>query len=376
MKGYQKSGWNKETKKILFIAALYKDRSPGQRFRFEQYLDYLEENGFHCEFSCLVTKKTDKVFYSKGKLIYKLFILIGFIFKRLRDVSRAKNFDLVFVQREAFFLGTTYFERQLSKRTKLVFDFDDSIWLNNVSEANKNLNFLKKASKTSKIIELADLVFAGNQYLADYAHQFNNNVRIIPTTIDSREYQKIPKTKSDKICIGWSGSFSTIVHFEHIVHVLIQLKHKYQNKIYFKVIGDAAFSNKDLEVVGLPWRKDTELNDLSEIDIGLMPLPDDEWTKGKCALKGLQYMALEIPTIMSPVGVNKDIIVDGKNGMLASTDDEWMNKLSQLIESEELRTNIGVEGRKTVVNEYSVDANKKLYLRHLSELLNETRELN
>ena len=142
--------------------------------------------------------------------------------------------------------------------------------------------------------------------------------------------------------------------------------------VYFKVIGDGNYKNEDLEIQGIPWRKATELEDLSEIDIGIMPLPNDEWTKGKCGLKGLQYMALEIATIMSPVGVNNQIIEDGENGFLAENIEEWVEKINQLVQDPTLRNKLGKNGRKTVVDHFSVEANKTLYLRYFNELIAST----
>ena len=356
--------------KILFICVHRPDRSPSQRFRFEQYISYFESNGFACEWSYLIDEKDDKRFYSSGNLIHKFNVLIKSINKRLQDVSNAKNYDIVFIQREAFFLGTAFFEKKIAQsNTKLIFDFDDSIWLSNVSEGNKRLEWLKGYGKIKKIISLADVVIAGNNYLKQYAANYNQNVIVIPTTIDTDYHvPKLPEEKKS-ICIGWTGSPTTISHFRLIIPVLQNLKNKYGNKIYFKVIGDKHYQEKSLSIQGIEWKRESEIEDLHEFDIGIMPLVDDEWAKGKCGLKGLQYMALEIPTVMSAVGVNTEIIEEGKNGYLAANKNEWIEKLSLLIENEDLRSKLGKEARKTIENKYSVNSQKENYLNVFKELV-------
>lgn len=355
-------------KKVLFVSLHRPDRSPSQRFRFEQYLTYLIENGYYCKFSWLLDSKDDKTFYTHGKLLQKSWIVLKSLGKRLNEILQASDYNIVFVQREAFMLGTSFFEKRFAKRTKLIFDFDDSIWLQNVSKANKFFSWLKNADKTKEIIGVADIVFAGNKYLADYAKEFNNNVVIIPTTIDTDWYKPVEKSEKEKICIGWSGSITTIEHLETRMNALEQIKNKYKGKVYFKIIGDGSYYSDILHTKGLPWSKETEIQDMIEFDIGIMPLPDSEWAKGKCGLKGLQYMALAIPTIMSPVGVNSEIISDGENGFLAENDKEWVTKLSLLIDSLELRKKLGDAGCKTVEEKYSVHANRDLYLKYFNQL--------
>ncbi len=348
-------------KKALFLVLHRNNRSPGQRYRHEQYINYLEENGIHCEFSPLLSEKGDKIFYGSGGFIQKVFIGLSALLKRLRDVRRANQFDIIYIYRDSFFFGT-FIERMLArKKPKLIFDFDDAIWLSDINPKQGIFNLLKNPSKTAKITALCDTVIVGNEFLADYARQFNSNIHIIPSTIDFSQYQ-VEKMSNEKVCIGWTGSFSTIKHFESISSALKELKDRFQDRIYFKLIGDESYENNELEIKGIKWKAKTEAQDLSELDIGLMPLPDDEWSKGKCAMKGLQYMALEIPTIMSPVGVNKDIIEEGVNGFLATTKEEWVDKLSQLIESAGLRERLGKAGRKTVEKNYSVEANKDKWL--------------
>jgi glycosyltransferase involved in cell wall biosynthesis len=360
----------KPNKKVLFIVNHRKDRSPGQRFRFEQYLDFLETNGYEIDFSILLDAKDDKDFYKPGNYAGKARIFLKSLAIRTKNMLRANDYDIIFIFREALMTGSTFFERRFAKsRAKLIFDFDDAIWVDTVSEGNKKLAFLKNASKTGDIIGLSDLIFAGNEYLADYARKFNPNVVIVPTTIDTDVYRsQATADESRPVCIGWSGSFSTIEHFATAIPALRKIREKYGSRVTFKIIGDGTYYCKELDTKGVPWKGDTEIRDLSQIDIGIMPLPDTEWAKGKCGLKGLQYMALGIPSLMSPVGVNTDIIQNGVNGYLPATDEEWVGYLSELIESRELRQRVGDAGKKTVEDLYSVNVWKKKYLEYFDRL--------
>ncbi len=291
--------------------------------------------------------------------------------KRLRQALATGSYDIVFVQREATQLGTAAFEAAVARSSaKLVFDFDDAIWFANSSDANRRFAWLKSPDKVAAIIGHSDLVLAGNRYLADYAGRFADNVRILPTTIDTAGYQREPRAGDpDRICVGWSGSVTTIQHLELALPVFRALRERFGERVYFKVIGDPRYRNDELGITGVPWTAESEVRELSEFDIGVMPLPEDEWAKGKCGLKGLQYMALEIPTIMSPVGVNSEIVDDGVNGYLATGLDEWMAKLAQLIESPERRRALGATARETVEREYSVTAQRDNYVTYLREVL-------
>lgn len=356
--------------KILIIADHRLNRSPSQRYRFEQYLDYFKSQGFDWELSEIITENDDKVFYAPGKYMAKAWILLKSIFIRLKDLQRAKNFDIIFIQREALLLGSSYFEKQFFKKHKVIFDFDDSIWLLDTSPENKKFEFLKNPDKTKINIAHAHAVIAGNKFLANYAKQFNKNSIVIPTTIDTEFHIPKPELRSkEKIVIGWSGSISTIKHFEMAIPALKQIQHKYPNKIEIHVIGQSSYSHPDINVISKNWSAKTEVDNLNCFDIGIMPLPNDEWVKGKCGLKGLSYMACGIATIMSNVGVNSDIIEHGKNGFLAETEQEWVNCLSLLIENSDLRHKIGQAGRESVVKNYSVNAHKDTYVSVLKSLI-------
>jgi glycosyltransferase involved in cell wall biosynthesis len=355
--------------KVLFIASHRPGRSPGQRFRFEQYFSVLEANGFQCELSYLVEPADDQFLYKPGHFLRKLRFVRRCIAKRRADVARMHGYDIIFISREALMTRSTWFEREFRKsRARIIYDFDDSVWLSNVSDANRRWGWVKDASKTSKLIALADLVFAGNAYLADYASAFNDRVEVVATTIDTEKYRPRTLRPAGPVVIGWSGSITTIQHFRFAVPALRKLKDKFGDRIAFRVVGDGTFHHEELGITGVPWRKDTELDDLRAMDIGIMPLPDDEWARGKCGLKGLQYMALGIPPLMSPVGVNTEIIQHGVNGFLPRTDDEWVELISRLVEDADLRARLGAAARRTVEERYSVKAWRDTYLELFNSL--------
>lgn len=350
-------------KRVLILCLHRPNRSPSQRFRFEQYLPYLRAHGFHFDFSYLLDSSDDKIYYSKGNLLGKARIVVASALKRFSQMLSVQRFDLIFVQREGFMLGTDFFERRMAAQVPMIFDFDDSIWLDNVSAANSRFSFLKDGRKTARLIESAAQVFAGNQFLADYAATYNSAIEIIPTTIDTDEYFVSTRNLDRQpLCIGWSGSFSTIEHFSTALPALARIRQKYGNRVRFKIVGDGNYQCPELGIQGQPWRAESEISDFQEMDIGIMPLPYSEWAQGKCALKGLQYMAFGIPTVMTPIGVNAELIQDGVNGFLAADEEQWVDVLSDLIEDASLRRQVGLAGRKTVEDQYSVDAWKDKYL--------------
>lgn len=341
-------------------------RSPGQRFRFEQYLDYLTRHGFEYDISYLIDARDDEAFYARGRYVAKFGIFIKSLFRRFSDLRRLKEFDAVFLYREAFMLGTTFFERRIfKKKVPIILDFDDSIWLHDVSTGNSNLAWLKKPSKTEDIVALSEMVIVGNQYLADYAKRFGKRVEVIPTTIDTDYYRHVnnvnPKDEGT-VCIGWTGSSTTIKHFSLAIPFLKRIREKYGERVKFRLIADRACEEVFEGLEFVRWNKETEVDDLLQVDIGIMPLPDDEWSRGKCGFKGLQYMALAKAAVLSPVGVNVDIIEHGVNGFLASDEQQWYELLCELIENPELRQKIGNAGRETVVKRFSFDSQKQRYV--------------
>ncbi len=356
--------------KVLILCAHRPNRSPSQRYRFEQYLSFLKQNGFEFTWSFLLNEKDDVLFYSKGNFFQKVIILLKTVLKRLFEMNSYKNYDIIFIQREAQFLGTSFFEKRAFKSgAKVIFDFDDSIWLADTSPGNKKFEFVKKPQKFFNNLKFAHVVFAGNDYLKQKAEPFNSNTILIPTTIDTDFHKPFQKNNStNKIIIGWSGSISTIKHFEMLESVLEKIQKKYADEVEIKIIGQGNYKSEKLKVTSVGWSADTEVQELNSFDIGIMPLPNDEWANGKCGLKGLSYMACGVSTVMSNVGVNNKLIEHGKNGFLCSNDAEWLELLEVLIQNKLLRETLGEQGRKTIEREYSVNANKDKYLQVFKNL--------
>jgi glycosyltransferase involved in cell wall biosynthesis len=339
--------------KVLAIVPSLYDTSPGQRFRIEQWEPLLKEKGVEITYSPFETEELRRILYQSGNNLPKIQAVMRNIKRRRSELDTVKNYDLVYLFREAALLGPAWFERRIARSgAPMVFDYDDAVFVAYRSPSNGYLSYLKFPNKTGEICRLSAHVMAGNQYLADYAKRFNQNVTIIPTTIDTEKYQMIEKRPdSEVLTIGWSGSFSTVQHLDTIRTALQELAKG--EKFRLRVIGTPKYELSGVNTDALEWRSETEIDDLRKIDIGIMPLPDEAWSKGKCGLKALQYMALGIPTVCSPVGVNSAIIQDGENGFLADGKDEWIEKLKKLLHSFELRKKLGAAGRKTVEEGYS-----------------------
>ena len=348
---------------ILFIVPYPTDKAPSQRFRFEQYYKLLEKNGIQYTVKPFLSREIWDILYLPGRFPKKAFGILGGLLKRVGLLFSLKKYDYIFIHREATPVGPSFFEyfsaRWLNK--KIVYDFDDAIWIPNYSEANSFFSFLKGYGNVHKICRYAYKVSCGNEFLCNYALQFNTNVVYNPTTIDTDNYHNKTKNQSGtEFVIGWTGSHSTIRYIAEIIPVLAELEKKH--KFVFRVISDLKpeFELNSLEYV--KWKKETEIQDLLGFNIGIMPLVNDKWANGKCGFKALQYMSLGIPALVSPVGVNSRIVDNGINGFICSNQQDWKNAIEELLTNRELLLNMSKETRKKIVDEYSVNSNANNFI--------------
>ena len=349
---------------VLALVPYATGRAPGQRYRIEQWAPLLRREGVHVTFSPFLSQRGMEVLYQPEHEALKAWEVLRGYLRRLAQALRPTSADVIFVYREAALLGTAWLERLLALRRPLVFDFDDAIYLADTSPANAWSRRLKSPTKVETICRVARHVMVGNAFLARYAKDRAREVTVIPSTIDTDVYQMRPRTQNRVPVIGWTGSVTTVPYLMALAPALRRLKERREFEL--RVIG-AKVVIEGLAVHCLPWRAETEADDLRALDVGLMPLPDDEWSRGKCGMKALQYMALGVPPVVSPVGVNATIVRTGGNGFWASTEEEWIDRIALLLGDEPLRRSLGEEARRTVEESYSARAHASRVARILTE---------
>jgi glycosyltransferase involved in cell wall biosynthesis len=339
--------------KILCILPYALNLVPGQRYRVEQWLPYLRDVGINSEMLPLLTPEEQQLLYSPVSPIKKMKIVGVSLVRALCHLPRPGQYDAIWLSRTALVAGPPVVERLLVRTgIPLIYDFDDAIWIPDTMEVNRCWGFLKCPGKTARLCRMASIVIAGNEWLAGYARAYNRNVWVVPSTVDTERYRPrnlIPR--EGPVIIGWSGSPSTIRHLRIISGALRRVAAA--ASIELRVMGG------DFRLSGVPvslrrWSPETEVEELQGFEIGIMPLPDEPWSYGKCGMKALLYMSVGVPVVASPIGVNSTLIQDGKNGFLAAKEDEWVEKLLALVRDPELRRSMGQVGRATVEAGYSL----------------------
>ncbi len=331
------------------------DVCPGQRFRIEQWEPYLNNKGIKVDYYPFTDEKLRNVIYQEGRVASKVVELGKATLRRIGHVLKASKYDAVLLYRAANMVGPAYLEKFMRMRGyPIIFDFDDAIFMTDVSKANERFKWAKFSGKTADICRLSTGITVGNEYLAEYARRYNDNVHVVPTSIDTNRYQPIEnKPENERVIIGWTGSSTSQYHLEEFEPVLAELV-KRRSDIEIRVISNREPAFKSVPYVWREWSAATEVEETSRFDIGIMPLPDNDWTRGKCAAKALICMSLGIPAICSDVGANREVVKHGANGFLAKTPEQWLNCFDALIDDRALRNRFGAAARQTVVENYSM----------------------
>lgn len=344
--------------RLLVLASKRPGTAPNQRYRFEQWAPRLHrDHQIELDLLPFESAELSRILYEPGRYGTKGLLVARDFLRRTQALALARRYDAVLVVREAALIGPAIYERLISWSGKpVIFDFDDAIWMAGGDIHNGIFRHLHFFGKTSAICRLADACTVGNAYLADYARRRNPNTFVVPSSIELDNYTLVPEPASqDPFVVCWTGSASTLAHFENARAALETLAAKIPLAV--KVICDrppeAPIAGAEMRFVR--WTADREAQEVGDCHAGIMPLPDNEFTRGKCGQKALQYMATGRPVVVSPVGVNKDIVKHGENGFLASSREEFVQALLQLARSSRLRKRMGNAGRKTVENSYSAE---------------------
>lgn len=296
--------------------------------------------------------------YAKGKIIQKIGWLLYGLLSRFFLVFRLAKYDFVFIHRESDPLGIPLFPWLYAKiaKKKIIFDYDDAIWIPNASESNRMFMRFKNWNNTRYLCKLAYKVSAGNEFLCDFAREVNSAVVYNPTTIDTENlHNKLKNQHTTDFVIGWTGTHSTIKYLEDILPVFQELSNEMDFTL--AIICDKKPEFNYPFVHFIPWNKPSEIDDLLRFNIGLMPLTEDKWSNGKCGFKALQYMSLGIPALVSPVGVNTRIVDHGANGFICSSNEDWKKYITEIYTNRDLLYTLSANTRKKIEDNYSVKSN-------------------
>lgn len=360
------------TKTRLLFLATHPKEVASTRYRVLAYQPFLQEAGYEIVFQSFFASETLSGIYAPGKWGEKLrWLYQGW--QGREGLLRHLDADLVFIHRELFPLGflpaIELLERELARAgCRRIFDFDDAVFLPH--RQNRGVSrWFENPSSVRQLITRSDSVIAGNRFLAGYARRFNHQVFCIPTPVDTLRYAPLSETRTAQPCvIGWIGSPSTAKYLESLTPVLKKLAQS--RRFTLKVIGAAhPIRIPGVEVDQRPWDLVTEAEEFRKCDIGLYPLWDDEWSRGKCGYKALQFMASGVPVVASSIGMNLEILSSETNGFLAADEAAWHSRLTQLMDSPSLRQEMGRAGRQTIEERYSLNHLAPLFLEALEETL-------
>jgi glycosyltransferase involved in cell wall biosynthesis len=362
--------------RILALAA-YSERVASTRFRLTQVLPYLRARGWSVRFQPFVDDEFLSGFYTRGNQLKKATYLAARSLERFAVAVAATGIDAVFIQREAALIGPAYTEFILHslRGVPIIMDFDDAIWDLNLPRSAHPIaaRVLKDPNKCWYTMRRAAGVIAGSNYLAERARDVNPNVTVVPTVVSSKQWIPWSGRLRGELHgdgpprMGWIGTHTTAHQLELVEPALRQLRAEGHDFEVHVVGAGEDFRLKTVELQSRPWRLDDEMPEFQRIDIGLAPMSSVPLAAGKCGFKQIQYMAVGVPFVSSWVGGARDFVVDGENGLVAHTADDWYRHLKSLLESQELRSRLSQNGRRLVETQYCIEAQGPRVARFVEE---------
>jgi glycosyltransferase involved in cell wall biosynthesis len=361
----------------LLVLASYPRTAASTRFRACEYFPYLEAAGIHAELSPFMDEECFAEFYRPGRMRKALGVTKSTL-RRLRLLVEHGGFDGVFVQRESALIGPAWLETVLVRGfgLPLVFDLDDAVWLDASRASDHPLatRLLKSPSKTDSLIRMARRVIAGSEYLAVRARALGAKVVVLPTVVSSREWTPLPgrmegdfADSTDIPTIGWVGTHSTAAQLDMVAPGLRTLA-KRGHRFRVRLVGaQRTLDVPGVEVESADWRLDRELESFRRIDIGLAPMFDDEWSRGKCAFKQIQYMSVGVPMVSSRSGAAAEILVPEKNALIADDEHGWAEQIERLLTERELRRELARAGRALVETSLCTERHAPAFVRTIQE---------
>jgi len=333
----------------ILLLSRYSALGASSRIRNYQYIPYLEAHGFRITVAPLFDDEYLKALYSHGRRDWWR-IFCNYC-NRFRYLLGSRRYELIWIEKELFPFIPALLEILMSHMgVPYIVEYDDAVFHRYDLHPNKFVRVLL-GSKIDAIMRRSAMVIAGNEYLAERARKSGaSQVEIIPSVIDLERYPLAPKTRDHIFKVGWIGAPVTAKYIHHIHSALAEVFKDGQSQLI--LVGSGQMELEGIPVDIRSWSEDTEIHDLQSFDVGIMPLPDEPWERGKCGFKLIQYMACGKPVVASPVGVNRQIIIDGINGFLAATKDDWIKALSSLRDDPDLRERMGTESRKMLEANY------------------------
>ncbi len=340
----------KSIKALMLTRYTYEGAS--SRYRMFQFIPYLDKSGFECVvFPFFQAGYTKLRFANRKALVLRT---VEDYWRRFRRLKCDDDIDVIFLEKEFFpYINFGNCSMNITKKIHYVCDYDDA-WFHAYDNHRSRIVRWLFHDKIAKVMAGAYAVIAGSEYLYDYACRFNRNVHLVPTAIDLDLYPDMPPPRrtGNPFLIGWIGSYSSISFLKIVEPVLEEFCMNHDARVV--VIGDSKGTLNLRYVNCIPWTESTEVESLSEIDVGIMPLSDTPQSRGKCAFKLIQYMGCWKPVIASPVGENVRVVQDGISGVLAATPEDWWNALCRLYDDHALRDSMGIAGRAIVEKSYSL----------------------